>query len=295
MSKIFVTGASGYLATNLIIKLLDQGHYVVGLVRNQKTFSPKNPNLTIIDCDEIKAIAFHMKNSDFVIHLASSVVKENNLTSKQICNLVEDNFTLGIKILHSMVQSNVHNIIFAGSYWQRSKIGTETPIDLYSSLKSAFVQILKNYHHIYGIRGIALLFHDIYGPNDPRNKIIKRLLDWKLGNTPIKMTMGYQQIMPLFIDDALDAIITCFNEFRDYEKVKSYTISGSEILSIRDIVKIVEQIKEYKINVNWGEMDHHGMTIEQPDNSNPMPNWQAKTSFTDGINNLLLTDLELKG
>jgi uncharacterized protein YbjT (DUF2867 family) len=54
MSKILVTGASGFIARYVIAELLKQGHEVVGCARNTDFVKTVFPDLEVIACDFIK-------------------------------------------------------------------------------------------------------------------------------------------------------------------------------------------------------------------------------------------------
>ena len=74
MSKVLVTGGSGYVGCVLIPKLLAAGHTVVVydlLLFGQKGL-PTHPNLSLVEGDlrDTPKIACHLKGIDSVIHLA---------------------------------------------------------------------------------------------------------------------------------------------------------------------------------------------------------------------------------
>lgn len=74
MEKILVTGANGFLATNTISKLLDDGYGIIGILRNRSSFiGERHPNLTLIEGDftDNDFISKHLGNCDHVVHIAA--------------------------------------------------------------------------------------------------------------------------------------------------------------------------------------------------------------------------------
>ena len=50
------------------------------------------------------------------------------------------------------------------------------PNSLYSATKSSFQPILDYYAQYFSFNIITLILMDVYGPNDPRNKLIPTLI-----------------------------------------------------------------------------------------------------------------------
>ncbi len=72
--KVFVTGASGFLATNLIMQLLEQNYSVVGLVRNMANCDlPSHQNLQLVEGSvlDYNIIERSISDCEVVIHAAA--------------------------------------------------------------------------------------------------------------------------------------------------------------------------------------------------------------------------------
>src|SRR4051812_46038846 len=80
MQKVFVTGAAGFIGSNLVDRLLADGVTVTGwdnLVTGQLRFleeALKNPRFQLVRGDnlDLPALTVAMKGSDFVFHLAAN-------------------------------------------------------------------------------------------------------------------------------------------------------------------------------------------------------------------------------
>lgn len=72
MKKICVTGATGLLGTNVILKLLQNGYSVIALVRKKSSWlGEENENLKLIESDLLSYVSTHLTNIDCIIHIAA--------------------------------------------------------------------------------------------------------------------------------------------------------------------------------------------------------------------------------
>ncbi|MCD9615413.1 NAD-dependent epimerase/dehydratase family protein [Chryseobacterium gleum] len=72
MKKICVTGATGLLGTNVILKLLQNGYSVIALVRKKSSWlGEENENLKLIESDLSSDVSTHLTNIDCIIHIAA--------------------------------------------------------------------------------------------------------------------------------------------------------------------------------------------------------------------------------
>lgn len=74
MTKVLITGANGFLATNVIIELLSRGYLVRGLLRNLNSYTyGQHPNLELLQGDFTDKDFFQKSVSgcDYVIHTAA--------------------------------------------------------------------------------------------------------------------------------------------------------------------------------------------------------------------------------
>ncbi len=72
MKKIFVTGATGLLGANVVIKLLKDGYFVIALVRKESSYlGQKDENLKLITGDLFTDISELLTDVDCFIHIAA--------------------------------------------------------------------------------------------------------------------------------------------------------------------------------------------------------------------------------
>ncbi|SHF97643.1 NAD-dependent epimerase/dehydratase family protein [Chryseobacterium vrystaatense] len=77
MKKVFVTGATGLLGTNTIIKLLQYDYSVIALVRKKSSWmGEESETLKLIEGDLFSDISEHLQEVDAVIHVAAETSQD---------------------------------------------------------------------------------------------------------------------------------------------------------------------------------------------------------------------------
>ena len=200
--NILVTGATGFIGTNLTRELRKQHHlFILG----QFDGDPEKLGLPgIIMTDDIQRLADYIKDNKIegVIHLASLYLTVH--TPEQVKDLVSSNVYFGTAVLEAASLTGcVKWFLNTGSIWQNYNTkGTEyNPVNLYAATKQAFIDMAKYYSDVFGIKFCTLKLCDTYGPNDTRKKIFKLFKDYSESGEVLKMSPGEQLIDLIYITD----------------------------------------------------------------------------------------------
>ena len=127
---VFVTGASGLLAINVIEDLLQNNYNVIGLLRNKSKFPLENhQNLKIIIGDITKPETYldSIEKSQIVIHVAA--ITDQNITDYNIYKKV--NIDASKTLLEKSIENNIETFINVSSanafgYGSLANLGDET-------------------------------------------------------------------------------------------------------------------------------------------------------------------------
>ncbi|MCS3870163.1 nucleoside-diphosphate-sugar epimerase [Chryseobacterium ginsenosidimutans] len=112
MKKVFVTGITGLLGANVVIKLLEDGYFIIALVRQKSGYLGKeNENLKLIEGDLFSDISKHLKEVDYVIHIAAET-QQNLLFYKDYERI---NYDATIRLFSQSVEAKVHKFLFISS------------------------------------------------------------------------------------------------------------------------------------------------------------------------------------
>jgi UDP-glucose 4-epimerase len=176
--RIVVTGAAGFIGSNLTDKLLELGAEVIGIdnlfngrLENLEE-SLKNRNFEFIkgDIRDLNLLLDLFNDIDIIYHEAAFVSVPQSVLMPDTCNDININGTLNI--LNAARKKDIEKIIFASSAAVYGDSPTlpkiesmpRLPISPYGVSKLSCEAYVQSYHHIYGLGASVLRYFNIYGP-----------------------------------------------------------------------------------------------------------------------------------
>lgn len=222
MSRVFVTGAAGFIGSNLCDHLLSLGDHVTGW-DNFSTGLPEfleqaraHPNFRLIEGDNLDSAALTraMSGCDLVVHLAANADVRFGLDhpSKDF----EQNTRATFHVLEAMRENRIRRIAFSSTgsvYGETDVIPTPEnapfPIQtsLYGASKVAGESLIQAYCEGFGFEGYIFRFVSLLGPRYTHGHVIdfyKQLLEH-----PAYLTVlgdGTQRKSYLHVHDCVRAI-----------------------------------------------------------------------------------------
>jgi len=252
---IFVTGCSGFIASNLVDYLLSKGFIIVGydnLSTGNMSFlkdASKNPNFTFIDSDilNLDDLVKSMQGVDFVFHLAANADVRFG-TDKPDRDLKQN--TIGtFNVLEAMRLNNIKKIAFSstGSVYGEAEIiptpeNAPFPIQtsLYGASKLAGEGLLSAYAHGFDFKIWIFRFVSILGERYSHGHVFdfyKQLL-----KDPSKLSVlgnGKQRKSYLYVGDCIDAIMIALENTK--EKVNIINLGTDEYCEVNDSIRWISE------------------------------------------------------
>ena len=180
MKKVFVTGASGFVAEHLIPSLRNSGYFVFGVDRKSQpsAFCDEFRSIDLIDlkADHICDHEFHL-----VIHLAAARA-DWGVTDEEF---FRDNVSASQSLINAL-GNQVPKIIFVSSISVMPQATSDCldetapydPINAYGfSKKDAELLFIKNYNSLQEADLAIIRPSVLYGPSNPENTGIYRAVD----------------------------------------------------------------------------------------------------------------------
>lgn len=135
--KIVIFGASGHIGRIVVSRALGNGYNVTAFVRNPKSFSIKNKNLSISvgDIKNYAQVANAIKGNESVISVVGNktrfvVFKNTNVISEGVENITK-----------AMKQHNVKRLLFVSSFGLNESIFFPEKIFIRTVLKNIFAEL----------------------------------------------------------------------------------------------------------------------------------------------------------
>lgn len=250
--KALVTGGAGFIGSNLVKYLCDQGYQVTALDDFSSSGRTKiDPRAKLVrgSIGDDKLLVKLLKGKDVVFHLAATGIIKISLENPPL--YFENNFINGIKILNAMRKTGVRKIIYsssAGVYGEPKRIpirenDVKEPFNPYGASKFAFEHALSSYYHAFGIESVSLRYFNVYGPGDEQQPVTRAVPSWiqyMLRGGPVPMYWrGKQRKDYIFVGDVVRANLLAA------EKGKGcavYNVASGKGLWMYDIFATLEKL-----------------------------------------------------
>jgi UDP-glucose 4-epimerase len=223
MQKIFVTGAAGFIGSNLVEALLASGKTVVGwdnFSTGRQEFlqnARKHPAFTLVQGDNLDApgLTRAMQGCDFAFHLAANA--DVRFGVEHPGKDFEQNTRATFHVLEAVRANGIREMAFSstGSVYGEAQV-IPTPEDapfpiqtsLYGASKLAGEGMIQAYCEGFGIHAYIFRFVSILGPRYTHGHIID--FYQQLRNNPSALKVlgdGMQRKSYLHVHDCVSAIL----------------------------------------------------------------------------------------
>jgi UDP-glucose 4-epimerase len=256
-SNALVTGGAGFIGSNLILKLIEQGKNVTVLDNLSSGFLsniPIHKNLKFINGDirNIELVNELVKNNDVVFHLAEFIPNSSKYGAGHVIKFSVENplidFDVSAKgtlvVLDSVKQHN-KRLIFtstAAVYGLYNENISEDfklkPISPYGVSKICAEQYIDLYNRIYDTHSTIFRLFNVYGPNQRKYVMYDTLI--KLKNNPNSLELfgtGMEERDFIYINDVVDALI--FASINDSAIGEVVNIGTGKATTIISLVKMI--------------------------------------------------------
>jgi UDP-glucuronate 4-epimerase len=228
--NVLVTGAAGFIGSQLSKRLLDNGINVVGLDNLNPYYSVKlkedrlaqlegHPRFTFARLDLADRAGmerlFAANRFDVVVNLAAQAGVRYSLKNPQA--YIEANIVGFTNILEGCRHHGVKHLVFASSssvYGANTKMpfsvhdNVDHPVSLYAASKKANELMAHTYSHLYGLPCTGLRFFTVYGPWGRPDMALFLFTDAILKGRPIQVfNHGRMQRDFTYIDDIVEGVV----------------------------------------------------------------------------------------
>lgn len=251
--NVLLTGATGFIGSQLLEALLKAGHAVSIVVRKQSDTHRiahilGNPNVRVYS-DEVSDLrrAFIEKKIAAVVHLAGKYIKAHT-KAEEVDDMMRSNVVFPAVLLDLMREYGVQKIVNTGSFFEYELTSheplTETsslkPFNLYARTKSLFDEVAKDYTVNFGFSCVTLRLFAVYGPGD-NEKLMAFLIKNFLTKKQIALTKSEQQWNFTFVHDIVEAYVKAVEYSvtmpAGYEV---FNIGSTKAVSVKDVVQTLE-------------------------------------------------------
>ncbi len=230
MQPTLVTGTAGFIGSHVALRLLNDGHKVVGfddmndyydvnLKKARLALFENHPNYTHITANladrESVEDCFATHRPGRVVHLAAQAGVRYAATNPHV--YISSNVTGTLHILEGCRHNPVEHLVFASTssvYGANTNMPfsesacTEHPLTLYAATKKANEMMAHSYAHLYDIPITGLRFFTVYGPWGRPDMALFLFTQAILAGNPIRVfNYGKHRRSFTYIDDIVEGIV----------------------------------------------------------------------------------------
>ena len=278
--RIIVTGSTGFVGSYFVKNALLANHelFLIGRINGNSKFGNKifgiNEN-TLLDSIE-----------KFMPEVVLDLATYYNLfpSFDKIEKFIDGTLTFHMKI-SKITKNFAVPLIYTGSFWQRLTEYSGSSVSEYHFFKQVTENYLKNFSRK-DVFSVDLF--DTYSENDPRDKIVAKLLNLNPNDVPLKLSRGDQLINLLHVDDVIGGLLTlCRLSVEKSTVGNHFTLFNDDFYSLREVASIIQSKSNFKLPLIWGEIPYRpGEIFEIPTISNKLPEWKPQINFIDWLETL---------
>jgi len=260
MKKAIVTGGAGFIGSNLVDKLIEQGVEVT-ILDNLSTGKEENinPKAEFINCDISTAsetdMLFYINGADIVFHLAALARVQPSIEDPITFNKVNINGTLNV--LLASHKAGVKRVVYSASssaYGDATKFPTPeehstNPLSPYGLQKYVGEQYCKMFSEVYGLDTVSLRYFNVYGERmnlEGAYCLVLGIFAQKmLEGKPLTINNdGEQRRDFTYVGDVVDANILAATHQKDL-KGDVFNIGNGKEFTVNEIADMLGGEKQY--------------------------------------------------
>jgi UDP-glucuronate 4-epimerase len=307
MANYLVTGAAGFIGARTAELLINDGHTVVGVDNLNEAYDMRMkdyrlkrlqsmPGFTFRKLDiSDKSIIDEFKGQNFagVINLAAWAGVRNSVKNPWV--YVESNTTGTLNMLEICRETGTKKFVVASTssiygedppYPTPESASSSKPLQPYAASKKGAEAMAHAYHHLYDIDVTIVRYFTVYGPAGRPDLSIFRFVQWISEGRPVRVNGNGEQSRGFtYIDDIARGTILALKPV-GYEIIN---LGGHEVITINNLIKLIEDIVGKKADVQYGPPDPADMRSNWADVSKAgaLLGWEPQYNMRAGIEKLV--------
>lgn len=321
MSIYLVTGGAGFIGSNIVEELLNQGERVrildnfstgkrdnLALVKNSIQAKNKAEYIDKLEIVEGDIRSYHIvreavEEVDFILHQAALPSVPRSVKDPLTTN--EVNVVGTLNILNAAKEARVKRIVYASSssvygdleILPKTEDMLPKPLSPYAVSKLAGEKYCQVFTMLYGLETVALRYFNVFGPRqDPSSQysavIPKFINQIKDGQAPTVYGDGEQSRDFTFVKNVVEANLLACKEGLEDLSGEVFNVAFGKRITINELVNSINKILEANISPHHaeprpGDVKHSLANIGK---ARQFLRYEPKIDFYKGLRTLILNN-----
>jgi UDP-glucose 4-epimerase len=293
MSRILVTGGSGFIGSHVVDKLADAGYEPrIYDLQESPHHEPGSVDTVVGDLFDRNALSAAMEDCEAVIHLAAYA--DVGIVAKEPVEAEECNSRGTLAVLEA-ARATGTRVIYGSTIWVYGASGDGLidedaplglPDHLYTASKLAGEMYCTSYAELYEVPCTILRFGIPYGPRARPAAVIPIFVSKALKGEPLTIAGdGLQTRRFVYVEDLAEGIVAGLQKGTAN---RVYNLAGDETVTIRELGDIVSDlIDDTEIVHTPGRNGDFGGAVISNERAARELGWRASTPLREGVRRYL--------
>ena len=308
---ILITGAAGFIGADLALRLLANGHSLIGIDNFNSYYDVKlkrdrvarvensefSESFKLVEMDIVDRLAvsdlFKENHFDCVINLAAQAGVRYSIENPH--SYIDSNLVGFANILEGCRHANVPHLIYASSssvYGANKNFPfseqdpVDNPVSLYAATKKANELIAHSYTSLYGIQCTGLRFFTVYGPWGRPDMAPFRFASRMMRGEPIPVYNNGNMIRDFtYIDDIVEGVALVAESASREGEYSVLNIGRGEPVELMQFIQFLSKYLGVEADINYMGMQDGDVPRTMADTSKLRDQfgYQPKISIDEGV------------
>lgn len=295
--NVLVTGATGFIGSNLVRVLLLKGAKVSILKRPKSSLwrlKDITTHIKILEADlrDKHDLQLALKKEDFkvIFHLAACVKREQSASLMK--ENLETNVGGTINLIDCVTKWDIKSFVNTGTcdeYGDNpvpfNEKQRENPLSPYAASKVAASHYCQMIARTTGLPIITLRPFLTYGPYQTGEMLIPNVIDSCLKSLPIQVTKGLQTREFHYISDIVDGFLLAATNKKAIGEI--IDLGTGKEHTVKEVVEMIVKLTDYRLKWKLGDLPSRENEMYrfycQGEKAKKLLKWQPEVSLKDGL------------
>jgi nucleoside-diphosphate-sugar epimerase len=281
VSKVLVTGGSGFIGGHLAASLLAAGDDVYAASRAPR--ADGELEWVAVDLSDAAAVAgvFAYVEPDVVYHLAGYVSGARSLDA--VAPSVRDTIVASVNVLVESTRAGAR-VVLAGSM-EEPDSDDAVPASPYAAAKATVAAHAAMLNRLHGLAVVTLRLFMVYGPGQhDRSKLVPYVITSLLAGRRPELSSGARPVDWVYVDDVVEALLEAGR--REGLGGETFDVGSGKLVTVRELVERLVAATDSDVEPDFGALPdrpNEVVRVAELDATRRVLGWAPRVELDEGL------------